>query len=130
VAGHSTVVAETDRAIAAATHLTVLDAGAIATLRMLAVKIDTEMRLREMALTAADENGSKPPAVDNVSIPTYLKFCESLGLTPAGRARMDQKTEEPSGKLAHLRAVGGTGQEVSRSSAPSSPGSSPRRSGD
>lgn len=35
---------------------------------------------------AADMNG-RPPSQDNVSIPTFLKYCESLGLTPAGRNR-------------------------------------------
>ena len=96
----------TEAAIKAATHLTVMDKGAIETLRFLAQKIDTEQTLRDMALDwAAEDEKRRPPSVDNVSIPTYLKFCESLGLTPAGRARLDMKKEPTGGNLAKLRSV-------------------------
>lgn len=91
------VQAATEEAIDAADHLTKKDAGAIAALRYLARKIDTESALREMALQYADEHETKPPPVDNVSVPTYLKYCESLGLTPAGRAKLVEKAGEASG---------------------------------
>jgi hypothetical protein len=43
-----------------------------------------------------------------VTLPTYLKYCESLGLTPAGRARLEEKKPEgDGGKLAKLRALSG-----------------------
>jgi hypothetical protein len=90
-----TVLEATEKSIAAADHLTDMDAGAVAALRVLAQKIDTEDALRAMALEYAAEHEQKPPAVDNVSIPTYLKFCESLGLTPAGR-KASMKKEAPS----------------------------------
>lgn len=80
----------TEAAIEAAKHLTEMDAGAIEALRALARKIDAWDQIVEWALDdAADREGSRPvvPANDNVSIPTYLKFCESLGLTPTGRTR-------------------------------------------
>ena len=94
----------TENSIKAATHLTDLDKGAVECLRTLARKIDTEAELRELALEYAEERQQKPPPVDNVSVPTYLKFCESLGLTPAGRARLpEKKPEGPGGKLALLR---------------------------
>lgn len=99
----------TERAIAAATHLTAKDAGAVATLRTLARKIDSEQILRERALQWADDHDERPPSIDNVSIPTYLKYSESLGLTPAGRLRFAEQKEEAVGgaKLAGLRAAGG-----------------------
>lgn len=96
----------TEVAIKAASHLTVMDKGAIETLRFLAKKIDTEETLRDMALEwAAEDEKRRPPSVDNVSVPTYLKFCESLGLTPAGRVRLDMKKEPTGGSLAKLRSV-------------------------
>ena len=75
-------------------------------LRALARKIDgTDEYFDALAEWAAERN-LRPPSPDNVSIPTYLKFCESLGLTPAGRARLaDQKPEAGGGnKLGNLQA--------------------------
>jgi hypothetical protein len=98
------VAEATERAIGEARHLTEMDEGAVETLRTLARKIDTEARLREMALEWAKDNDAKPPHVDNVSIPTYLKFCESLGLTPAGRSKLLPEKEKAVGKLAALKS--------------------------
>lgn len=97
----------TEAAIQAASHLTDMDKGALETLRFLARKIDTEDELRELALAYAAENKQRPPAVDNVSIPTYLKFCDSLGLTPVARKALTEKKQgaQGGGKLAHLRSV-------------------------
>lgn len=39
----------------------------------------------------------KPPPMDNVSLPTFLRYCESLGLTPAGRGRIPGAPKEGSG---------------------------------
>lgn len=94
--GSETVVEATDRAIRAASHLTAADAGAVEALRRLAAMVDN------------------PPAkVDTVSLPTYLRFCESLGLTPAGRKRLDEKREQAGGKLGQLRAVPSSGKRAS-----------------
>lgn len=94
----------TEGSLKAATHLTDADQGAVAALLVLARKIDTEDELRALALKYAEEHEQKPPHVDNVSVPTYLKYCESLGLTPAGRGRLpEKKAEGPVGKLALLR---------------------------
>jgi hypothetical protein len=50
---------------------------------------------------------------DNVTIPTYLKFCESLGLTPGGRGEEFEKPKGASGgKLAQLRAIHGGGKSA------------------
>jgi hypothetical protein len=108
-----TVANATRRAIRAAIYLTPADVGAVAALRVLAMKIDTEDELRKSDLASAPAE-QKPRPVDNVTIPTYLKFCESLGLTPAGRSRLDLpasraapvvKKEAVGGNLAKLRSV-------------------------
>jgi hypothetical protein len=44
---------------------------------------------------------------DNVTQGLYLKYCESLGLTPAGRGRLEPKKDAGGGKLAQLRGIQG-----------------------
>lgn len=83
-----TVPAATERAIKAAKHLTDLDAGAVAALRRLALLMD--------------ELDPK----DNVTIPTYLKYCDALRLTPASRGVVVGENEAK-GKLANLRSLRG-----------------------
>lgn len=97
-AAHEAVIDATERAIAAASHLTDMDAGAVATLRGLAGAID--YLLEHGGINAEGK-------FDNVSIPTYLRFCESLGLTPAGRAKLAEKKGPEGGKVAKLRAMHG-----------------------
>jgi hypothetical protein len=102
------IVQATEDAIAAADHLADADAGAVEALRALARKIDAWDVIVGWALDDAREFESRPtvPQNDNVSLPTYLKFCESLGLTPAGRARLvEKKPEAKGGKLSGLRSV-------------------------
>ena len=77
-------------AVAAAAHLdrNGKDAGAIAALLALAHKIDDYDTILDAILEQIEqdpESKIRPPASDNVSLPTYLKYCESLGLTPGGR---------------------------------------------
>lgn len=106
-----TVAEATERTIAAATHLTDVDAGAVAALRELARKIDVWDVIVQWALDdVAGKRGMEArPAVpehDNVTIPTYLKYCESLGLTPAGRVKLPApKKEQAVGKLVALQSV-------------------------
>lgn len=98
------IVDATEKAIAAAAHLTDADAGAVETLRVLALTIDEREARWEALNDDAVEHKLRPPSQDNVSVPTYLKFCESLGLTPAGRARLaEKKPEGAGGKLALLQ---------------------------
>ena len=104
------LVEATEAAIAAADHLTDADDGAVEALRMLARKIDAWDVIVSWALEdVEDAEGRRPavPANDNVSIPSYLKYCEQLGLTPAGRVKLPKSDEEskPVGKLGRLRAV-------------------------
>jgi hypothetical protein len=99
-------------------RLTPLDAGTVAAIRVLARKIDEEqarwdycfewaerwVEWMRMAEDDPDYDGGpppsppKPPPMDNVSLPTFLKYAESLGLTPAGRGRIPGE-----------KAKGGTG---------------------
>lgn len=98
----------TVKALAAATHLKPTDKGAIAALKFLARKIDTEDHLRDLVLERAGEDNVKPPPLDNVSIPTFLKYCEALGLTPAARGAAASKAAasadapEPEDELAEF----------------------------
>lgn len=97
-----------DEAVAAAKHLGPLDAGAIAAARALADKIDAWDVIVEWALDDANQEGDgarpKVPANDNTSLPTFLRYCDSLGLTPAGRTKLEPAKEDGAGgKLTLLR---------------------------
>ncbi len=64
-----------------------LDAGAVAAAGALARKIDEWDVIVEWAREDAAETESRPkvPANDNTSLPTFLRYCEALGLTPSSR---------------------------------------------
>jgi hypothetical protein len=79
------VVADTEAAIAAATHLSDMDKGAVAALRVLAAKVDAMADQAAGVSEDGELHEEKRRPIDNVTLPTYLKYCESLGLTPAGR---------------------------------------------
>lgn len=104
------LVGETERAIVAAIHLTEMDQGAVEALRALARKIQAWDRIVEFALDDAlvDEKRPSVPQNDNVSLSAYLKYCDQLGLSPAGRKSLDLKRAEPSGKRATLTALRGS----------------------
>ena len=104
--GLVSVVFDTDKAIEAAIaaeRITDMDAGVVAVLRRLALAIDE-----------IDEDGLNPGGkLDNVSIPTYLKYAEALGLTPAARKAVAPGGKAgPRGKLSLLREA-----EANRASA-------------
>lgn len=106
------LVKATEDAIVAAEHLTDMDDGAVEALRALARKIDAWDQIVEWALDDARGSEGKRPTVpqnDNVSISAYLKYCDQLGLTPAGRKALDlDKAGESGGsKLGKLRTVHG-----------------------
>lgn len=79
-----TVAEALEASIAAATHLTPRDAGAIAAARALADKIDAWDVIVQWAVEDAAESEGRPkvPANDNTSIPTFLKFLDALQLVP------------------------------------------------
>lgn len=91
------IVDETKASIKAATHLTPADRGAIEALLALAEAFDY----------LCENDGCSPKgSLDNVTGPTYLRYCESLGLTPGGRAKLGVGGGESKGsRLAQLRAV-------------------------
>lgn len=102
----------TEDAIKAAKHLTDMDQGAVEALRALARKIDAWDQVVEWALDDARAAEGKRPAVpqnDNVSISAYLKYCDQLGLSPAGRKslELDRGGESGGSKLGKLRTVHG-----------------------
>jgi hypothetical protein len=110
------LVEQTEVAVKAATHLTPMDDGAVEAMRALARKIDAWDVIVGWALDDAAASESRPtvPQNDNVSISAYLKFCESLGLTPAGRKGLEAKKESQGGKLAQLRSVNTAGRSSAR----------------
>jgi len=107
------LVEATEAAFKAATHLTAADAGAKAALLALARKIDAWDVIVDWAFEDASEDESRPkvPANDNVSISAYLKGCDQLGLTPAGRAALAKgaagAAPKASSKMATLTALQG-----------------------
>lgn len=106
----SSLVEATASAVEAATHLTPADDGAVAAMLALARKIDAWDQIVEYALDdiAGAAKGARPavPQNDNVSLSAYLKFCDQLGLTPAGRAKLvEKKPEGKGGKLGRLSSV-------------------------
>lgn len=105
--GDNDIIEATDRAIASATHLTDADVGAVEALRVLARKIAAWDQIVEWALEdAGNERRPSVPANDNVSVSAYVKTCEQLGLTPAGRVKLtEKKSEGKGGKLGRLSSV-------------------------
>lgn len=105
------LVEATEKAIKAATHLTDMDAGALQAMRELARKIDAWDVIVDWALddAAAAGPGARPavPQNDNVSISAYLKYCDQLGLSPAGRKALALKEAAVSGKSAKLTMLRG-----------------------
>jgi hypothetical protein len=83
------VAEATEQSITAA-HFEAIDQGAVEALRVIARKIDQ----------------LDPESRDNVLLPTYLKYCTELGLTPAGRKaapKVEGEKREPS-SIAQRRA--------------------------
>lgn len=87
-----TILEATGAALAAAGHLTEADQAAVAVLLRLAETID---------------HASERSSLDNVSIPTFLRFAESLGLTPAGRVKLGLG-EAADSQVLELRGIAGT----------------------
>ncbi|MFJ5106778.1 MULTISPECIES: hypothetical protein [unclassified Glutamicibacter] len=94
-----------------------VDAAAVAAAGALARKIDEWDVIVEWAREDAAETESRPkvPANDNTSLPTFLRYCEALGLTPAARKAVGDQPKKEADPLADLkskrhgslRAVGG-----------------------
>lgn len=61
----------------------VLSAGPVAAVLALARKIDGWDAVVRLAMDQQEDAKLPVPAHDNTSIPSYLKYCEALGLTPS-----------------------------------------------
>jgi hypothetical protein len=95
-----------DEAVRAASHLSDLDAAAVAAAQALADKIDAWDVIVDWAHEDAAETESRPrvPDNDNVSLATFLKYLDQLGLTPAARHVLEEKKAGGGGgKLQSLR---------------------------
>lgn len=103
------VSAALERGLASAEHLDDRHAPAVAAARALARKIDAWDVIVGWALDdAADSKGGRPavPANDNVSIASFLKYLDALGLTPPvsgvrGSSKPDEST--PANKVLAFR---------------------------
>ena len=104
------LVDATNEAIAAAGDaIADRDAGTVRAILDVAMKVDMADRYFEALADHAAEANGRPPSQDNVSIPTFLKFCDALGLTPIGRTRAEIEKAKggAGGKLAQLQSLKG-----------------------
>lgn len=85
------VAEATEKAIKAADHLTAADTAAVAALRVLAVKMDALADTRAGVSEDGELTEDRKRGLDNVTAPTFLKYCSELGLTPAGRKALGEK---------------------------------------
>lgn len=98
-----------DEAVAAAAaYLGPIDAAAVAAARALADKIDAWDLIVDWALddlAGADTKGRPAvPQNDNTSLPSFLRYCDALGLTPAARKELERPKEAGGGgKLSSLQ---------------------------
>lgn len=89
------VAAALELALESAEHLTSVDSAAVAAARALALKIDMQDQYFQELADLARESKSRPPSVDNVSLPTFRNYLESLGLIPSGRKAEHQMPAKP-----------------------------------
>lgn len=98
----------TVKAVSASAHIDQAgaDAGAVEALFALARKIDAWDEIVDWANEDAAETGSRPkvPANDNTSLPSFLKYCEALGLTPATRKALAAGVEAEGDAVDELKA--------------------------
>ena len=79
------------RAAKDAGQLTNADMASCVAILAVATKIDAQDAYFKALLADSVERGTRPPSQDNVSLPTFLKYAEALGLTPSGRAKTGAK---------------------------------------
>jgi hypothetical protein len=89
------VTEKTLEAVEAASHLGPQHAGVVAVLVGLARTID-----------GMPQRDSDAP-MDNVTVPTYLKYSTELGLTPLSELKLGKPEDRGASKLANLRAIRG-----------------------
>lgn len=102
-----TVADALERSLKNAKHLRAVDSGKVAAARALARKIDAWDVIVEWALEDVAESEGNPrpavPANDNVSLATFLRYVEALGLT----SPVEAPTKSPAASAAPKSKVGG-----------------------
>ena len=95
-----------ERSIRNAKHLRARDSATIAAARKLARKIDAWDVIVDWALEDAAEHNTRPavPANDNVSIATFLKFMDTLGLVSPADEQPAAKAATPAAPAAGILA--------------------------
>lgn len=90
------------------------DAGAVEALLALAKKIDAWDLIVDLAMDQTGE-GRKPtvPQHDNTSLPTFLRYCEALGLTPATRKALVAEVKAEGDAVDELKKRRGRKQAAS-----------------
>ena len=110
----ASVSAALETALSAATHLDEEHAATVAAARALAAKIDAWQTIVEWALDDASGSSGRPavPANDNTSLPTFLKFMESLRLVPQSPPKASASpvptaeaapADDPAGKIVSMQ---------------------------
>lgn len=99
----------TERSVAHAAASGALDAdlsaGPVAAVLALARKIDGWDAVVEAAMEGREEGAKLPiPVHDNTSIPTYLRYCEALQLTPSKMPAKPAAEVDPIDELKKKRA--------------------------
>jgi hypothetical protein len=107
------VAAALERSLKNAPHLRARHAGAVAGARALARKIDAWDQIVEWAIDDAAQDGGRPkvPANDNVSLASYLKYLDVLGLVPEEEApaKGGTSTARPPNQIEQMRKKLGRG---------------------
>lgn len=99
----------TEASVAAAVASGALDpalsAGPVAAVLALARKIDGWDAVVEAAMEGREDGAKLPiPVHDNTSIPTYLRYCEALQLTPSKMPAKPAAEVDPIDELKKKRA--------------------------
>lgn len=99
----------TEASVAAAVSSGALDAalsaGPVAAVLALARKIDGWDAVVEAAMEGREDGAKLPiPIHDNTSIPTYLRYCEALHLTPSKMSAKPAAEVDPIDELKKKRA--------------------------
>lgn len=90
------------------------DAGTVEAMLALAKKIDAWDVIVDLAMDQTEE-GRKPtvPVHDNTSLPTFLRYCEALSLTPATRKALAAEVKAEGDAVDELKKRRGRKQAAS-----------------
>lgn len=106
VFSEESLVEALERSLRNAKHLRARDAAMVAAARALARKIDAWDVIVRWAIEDAEDVGGRPavPQNDNVSIASFLKYLEALGLpSPVPVPQSSARAAKPADALAEFR---------------------------